>query len=83
MSKPLRSAIPFRAPHDEVLKDGLSSAYKPNPVKSSVAPSGLCLTESEGNPEEVVAALGFPDGIEFPVEKKDKYTILLTVKILK
>ena len=70
MSKPLRSAIPFRAPQDGVLKDGLSSAYEPNPVKSSAAPSGLCSTESEGNPEEVVAALGFPDGIEFPAKKK-------------
>ena len=70
MSKPFRLAIPFRAPHDRVLEDGLSSAYKPNSVKSFVAPSGLCSTESEGNPEEVMAALGFPDGIEFPVEKK-------------
>ena len=69
MSKPLRSAIPFRAPHNGVLKDGLSSAYEPNPVKSSVAPSGLCSTESEGKPGEIFAALGFPDGIEFPVEK--------------
>ena len=70
MSKPLGSAIPFRAPQDGVLEDGLSSACEPNPVKSSVAPSGLCSTESEGNPEKNVAALGFPDGIEFPVEKK-------------
>ena len=83
MSKPLWLAIPFRAPHDGVLEDGLSLAYEPNPVKSSAAPSGLCSTESEGNPEEVVAALGFPDGIEFPVEKKDKYVTLLTVKISK
>ena len=70
ISKPLRSAIPFRAPQDGVLEDGLSSANEPNPVKSSVAPSGLCSTESEGNPEKNVAALGFPDGIEFPVGKK-------------
>ena len=70
MSQPFRLAIPFRAPHDGVLEDCLSSAYEPNPVISSVAPSGLCSTESEGNPEKVVAALGFPDGIEFPVEKK-------------
>ena len=71
MSKPLRSTIPFRAPHDGVLEDGLSSAYEPNPVKSSVAPSGLRSAESEGNPEEIVAALGFPDGIEFPVKRKN------------
>ena len=70
MSKPLRLAIPFRVPHDGVLEDGLSSAYEPVPVKSSVAPSGLCLTESEGNPGEIVSALGFPDGIEFPMGKK-------------
>ena len=70
MSKPLRSAIPFRAPQDGVLEDGLSSAYEPNPVKSSVAPFGLCSTESEGKPGEIFADLGFPDGIEFPVEKK-------------
>ena len=70
MSKPLRSAIPFRAPQDGVLEDGSSSAYEPNPVKSSPTPSGLCSTESEGNPKEIVAVLGFPDGIEFPVEKK-------------
>ena len=66
----MRSAIPFRAPQDGVLEDGLSSAYKPNPVKSSVALSGLCSAESEGNPKEIVAALGFSDGIEFPVKKR-------------
>ena len=71
------------APLDGVLEDGWSLAYEANPVKSFVVPSGLCSTESKGNPEEIVAALGFPDGIEFPVEKKDKYTILLTVKVLK
>ena len=81
MSKPFRVSISFRAPQDAVLEDGLSSAYKPNPVRSSVVPSGLSSTESAGNPEKIVAALGFPDGIEFPVEKKDKYAILLTVKI--
>ena len=70
MSKPLRLAIPFRAPQDGVLEDGLSSAYEPNPVKSSGAPSGLCTTESEGKPGKIFAVLGFPDGIEFPVEKK-------------
>ena len=70
MSKPLRSAIPFRAPQDGVVEDGLSSAYEPNPVKSSVVHSGLRLAVCEGNPEEIVAALGFPDGIEFPVEKR-------------
>ena len=70
MSQPFRLAIPFRAPHDRVLEDGLSSAYKPNPVKSSVALSGLCSAESEGNPKEIVAALGFPDGREFPGERK-------------
>ena len=69
MSKPLRLAIPFRLPQDGVLV-GLSLAYEPVPVKSFVAPSGLCLTESEGNPEEIVPALGFSDGIEFPMEKK-------------
>ena len=70
MSKPLRLAIPFRVPHDGVLEDGLSSAYEPVPVKSSVAPSGLCLTESEGNPGEILSALGFLDGIEFPMKKR-------------
>ena len=81
MSKPLRLAIPFRAPQDGVLEECLSSAYEPNPVKSTATPSGLCLTESERNPGEIVADLGFPGGIEFPVEKKDKYLIFLTVKI--
>ena len=70
MSKPLGSAIPFRAPQDGVLEDVLSLAYEPNPVKSSAVPSGLCSAESVGNPGEIVAALGFPDGIEFPKEKK-------------
>ena len=79
MSKPLRSAIPFRAPHDEVLKDGLSSAYKPNPVKSSVAPSGLCSTESEGNPGKISASLGYTLGYgrEFPVDETNKRSIFI------
>ena len=70
MSKPFRLSIPFMAPQDGVLEDGWSLAYEPNPVKSSVAPSGLCSTESKGNPEEIVAALEFPDGIELPGERK-------------
>ena len=70
MNKPLRLAIPFRVPRDGVLEDGLSLAYEPVPVKSSVVPSGLCSTECEGNPGEIFAALGFLDGIEFPIEKK-------------
>ena len=70
MNKPLRLAIPSRAPQDGVLDDGCLLAYEPVPVKSSVVPSGLCSAESEENPEEIVAALGFPDGIEFPVERK-------------
>ena len=70
MSKPLPSLIPFRVPQDGVLEGGLSLAYKPNPVKSSVAASGLCSAESEGNLKEIVAALGFPDGIEFPGKKR-------------
>ena len=70
MNKPLRLAIPFRAPQDGALEDGWSLAYVPVPVKSSVAPSGQRSAESEGNPEEIVAALGFPDGMEFPVAKK-------------
>ena len=65
MSKPLRLDIQFK-----VLEEGLSLAYEPVPVKSSVVPSGLCSTESEGNPGEIFAALGFLDGIEFPLEKK-------------
>ena len=81
MSKPLRSAIPFRVPQDGVLEEGLSSAYEPVPVKSSVAPSGLCLTESEGNPEELVPTSGFPDGIEFPMEKKSTSSFLANILI--
>ena len=69
MNKPLRLAIPFRVPRDGVLEDGLALVYEPVPVVSSVSPSGLCSTESEGNPGEIFAALGFLDGIEFPLEK--------------
>ena len=70
MNKPLRLAIPFRVPQDGVLEEGSSLACESVPVESSVVTSGLCLTESEGNLEERVAALGFLDGIEFPMEKK-------------
>ena len=70
MDKPLRLAISFREPRDGVLEVGFSLAYEPVPVVSSVAPSGLCSTESEGNPEELFATLGLLDGIEFPMEKK-------------
>ena len=70
MSKPLRLAIPLRVPQDGVSEDGLLWAYKPVPAKSSVVLLALCLTESEGNPEEKVAALRFPDGREFPLVKK-------------
>jgi len=45
---------------------GLSLAYEPVPVKSSVVTSGLCLTESEANPGEIFATSGFLDGIDFP-----------------
>ena len=69
MSEPLWLAIPFRVPRDGILEDDLSLAYEPVPVVSSVSPSGLCSTESEGNPGELSAALGFLDGIEFPLEK--------------
>ena len=47
MNKPLRLEIRFRVPQDGVLEEGLSLAYEPVPEKSSVAPSGLCSTESE------------------------------------
>ena len=67
----MRLAIPFRLSEDGVLEGGVSLAYKPVPVKSPVVPSGLCLTESEGNPDEIVATLGFLDDIELPFEKKD------------
>jgi len=70
MNKPLWLAIPFRVPLDGVLEDGLSLAYEPVPVKSSVVPSGLCLTESEANPGEIFASSGFLDGIDFPSKTK-------------
>ena len=69
MSKPLRLAILLRVPQDGALEDGLSLAYEPGPGKSSVVLLALCLTESEGNPEEKVAASRFPDGKEFPLAK--------------
>ena len=72
MNKPLLLAIPFRVPQDGVLEDCFPLAYEPVPVKSSVIPSGLCLTESEGNPGETFATLGFLDGREFPTETIDK-----------
>jgi len=74
MNKPLWLAIPFRVPLDGVLEDGLSLAYEPVPVKSSVVPSGLYLTKSEANPGETFATLGFLDGIDFP--RETKYSIL-------
>ena len=70
MSKPLRLAISFREPRDGVLEDGLALGYEPVPLISSVVPSGLCSTESEGNPGELSPALGLLDGIEFPLERK-------------
>ena len=44
------------------LRDGWLLVFEPVPVKSSVVPSGLLLTESEGNPGEIDATLGFLDG---------------------
>ena len=70
MNKPLRLAIQLRVPQDGVLEDGLSLVYEPVPVKSSVVPSVLCLTESEANSEEIYATSGFLDGIDFPRETK-------------
>jgi len=72
MDKPLWLAISFMVPQDGVLEDGLSLAYEPIPGESSVVPSGLCLTESEGSPGETSATLGFLDGGEFPRETKYK-----------
>jgi len=37
-----------------------------------MVPSGLCLKESEGNPGDRFATLGFQDGIDFPRETKYK-----------
>ena len=59
-------AIPFWVTPDGVLEDGLSLAYEPVPVKSSVVSSLLRLTDTEGNPGEIFATLGFLDGREFP-----------------
>ena len=70
MNKPLLLAIPFRVPLDGELEDSLSLAYEPVPVRSSVVPSGLNLTESEANLGEIFATLGFLDGIDFPRETK-------------
>ena len=72
MNKPLRLTIPFWVSPDGVLEDGLSLAYEPVPVKSSVVPSGLCLTESEGNPGDMFATLGFLDVRKFPRKQKDE-----------
>ena len=71
MNKPLRLAIPFRVPRGGVLKEGFLLAYEPVPGESSVVPSAV-LTKSEGNPEEILATLGFLDGIDFPKETKYK-----------
>jgi len=72
MHTPLRLAVRFWVPKDGLLEKGLSLAYEPVPVKSSTVPSGLCLTESEGNPGERFDTLGFRDGIDFPRETKYK-----------
>ena len=72
MIKPLWLPNLFRVPQDGVLEEGLLLAYEPVPGESSVVPSGLCLIESEGNPEEILATLGFRDGTEFPRETKYK-----------
>jgi len=53
------------------LKEGFLLAYEPVPGESSVVPSDV-LTKSEGNPEEILATLGFPDGLEFPGKTKNK-----------
>ena len=63
-------AIPFWETPDGVLEDGLSLAYEPVPVKSSVVPSVLRLTDTAGNPGEIFATLGFLDGREFPRKEK-------------
>jgi len=57
----------FNSPQDGVLEGCLPlTAYESVPVKSSVVPLGLCLTEPEANPGDVYATLGFLDGREFP-----------------
>jgi len=70
MNKPLWLAIPFRVPQGRVLEKCFLLAYEPVPGESSVVPSGV-LTDSEGNPEEILATLGFLDGTDFP--RKTKY----------
>ena len=70
MNKPLRLTIPFWVSPDGVLEDGLSLTYEPASLKSSVVSSGLCLTDSEGNPGEIFATLGFVDGREIPRKQK-------------
>jgi len=70
MNKPLRLAVPFWVSPDGVLEDGLLLAYEPVPVKPSVVPSGPCLTDSEGNPGDMFATLGFVDGREFPRKQR-------------
>ena len=70
MNIPLRLAIPFWVSPDGVLEDGLSLAYEPVPVKSSVVPSALSITDSEGNPGDIYATLGFLDGRKFPRKQK-------------
>ena len=74
--------ILFWVPLDRGLQEGLPLPYEPVPVKSSAVPSGLFLTESEGNPGEIFAVLGSLDGVELPLEK-DKQVTLLTVKNLR
>jgi len=66
MNKPLRLALPFWVTPDGVLEDVSSLAFEPVPVKSSVVPSVLRLANTEGNPEEIFASLGFLVGREFP-----------------
>ena len=70
MNKPLRLTILSWVPQVLVLDDGLSLAYEPVPVKSSLVTSGLSLTESEANPGDIYATLGFLDGREFPKKQK-------------
>ena len=55
--------------------------FEPVPVKSSAVPSSLFLTESEGNPGEIVATLGFLDGREFPKKSKQKWIFLPRVRV--
>ena len=62
----MRLAVPFWVTPDGVLKDVSSLAYEPVPVKSSVVPSVLRLTDTAGNPGEIFATSGFLDGRKFP-----------------